>query len=184
MQTRSQGRSIQQHAPHQQQLHQQQQQYPQHTQHEQEQYQSRRPNYPQATTTTTTTQSVPTSPSSSLFNSSSSISSMSSITAPSAATTDSSPTMYQQQPPQQSQPFISAPLPSPSTNQPATYFASLAPQQPPSQRRQDNRFVGQRGGDGGIPETAPFLHDFNLVAEAAKRAQMACLARDLGDVGL
>jgi len=35
-----------------------------------------------------------------------------------------------------------------------------------------------------MPETAPFLRDFNLVAEAAKRAQVACLTRDLGDVGL
>jgi hypothetical protein len=35
-----------------------------------------------------------------------------------------------------------------------------------------------------VPETAPFLNDFNLVAEAAKRAQMACLSRDLGDIGL
>ncbi|KAF2774230.1 hypothetical protein EJ03DRAFT_346857 [Teratosphaeria nubilosa] len=32
--------------------------------------------------------------------------------------------------------------------------------------------------------TTPNGRDFNLVAEAAKRAQMACLARDLGDVGL
>lgn len=45
--------------------------------------------------------------------------------------------------------------------------------------------MGQRGGgSGGAPETAPFLQDFSLVAEAAKRAQMACLARDLGEVGL
>lgn len=45
--------------------------------------------------------------------------------------------------------------------------------------------MGQRGGgSGAAPETAPFLQDFNLVAEAAKRAQMACLERDLGDVGL
>jgi hypothetical protein len=36
---------------------------------------------------------------------------------------------------------------------------------------------------GGAPETAPFLKDFNLVAEAAKRAQMACLTRDFGDIG-
>ncbi|KAI7137568.1 hypothetical protein KC317_g13404, partial [Hortaea werneckii] len=40
-------------------------------------------------------------------------------------------------------------------------------------------YVGQRGNEGGVPETAPFLQDFNLVAEAAKRAQMACLERDL-----
>lgn len=45
-------------------------------------------------------------------------------------------------------------------------------------------YVGQRGSEGGVPETAPFLQDFNLVAEAAKRAQMACLERDLGECGL
>jgi len=44
--------------------------------------------------------------------------------------------------------------------------------------------MGQRGDGSGAPETAPFLRDFSLIAEAAKRAQMACLARDLGDVGL
>ncbi|ESZ91675.1 hypothetical protein SBOR_7932 [Sclerotinia borealis F-4128] len=30
-------------------------------------------------------------------------------------------------------------------------------------------------------ETSPFLKDLTLVAEAAKRAQMACLMRDLDD---
>ncbi|KAF5874993.1 uncharacterized protein Bfra_003446 [Botrytis fragariae] len=33
-------------------------------------------------------------------------------------------------------------------------------------------------------ETSPFLKDFNLVAEAAKRAQMACLMRDMEGCGL
>ncbi|TGO35829.1 hypothetical protein BHYA_0145g00310 [Botrytis hyacinthi] len=33
-------------------------------------------------------------------------------------------------------------------------------------------------------ETSPFLKDFNLVAEAAKRAQMACLMRDMESCGL
>ena len=36
----------------------------------------------------------------------------------------------------------------------------------------------------GSPETASFLNNLNLVAEAAKRAQMACLMRDFGDVEL
>lgn len=31
---------------------------------------------------------------------------------------------------------------------------------------------------------SPFVKDFNLVAEAAKRAQLACLTRDLEGVGL
>ena len=75
------------------------------------------------------------------------------------------------------------------------YFGSLAQpqQQSTSQQAQrrpqdgqalSNHYMGQRADGGGAPETAPFLKDFNLVAEAAKRAQMACLARDLGDVGL
>ncbi|RDW82083.1 hypothetical protein BP6252_03195 [Coleophoma cylindrospora] len=37
---------------------------------------------------------------------------------------------------------------------------------------------------GGQQATSPFLRDFNLVAEAAKRAQMACLMRDMEAVGL
>lgn len=32
--------------------------------------------------------------------------------------------------------------------------------------------------------SAPFLRDFSLLAEAAKRAQMACLMRDMEAVGL
>ncbi|KAH9826039.1 hypothetical protein Tdes44962_MAKER03822 [Teratosphaeria destructans] len=92
----------------------------------------------------------------------------------------------------QQTPF-SAPLPSPSTQQqPASYFGSLAhtshpqslPRIPAGQQHQTPGYTGQRGAGGGVPETQPFLQDFNLVAEAAKRAQMACLARDLGDVGL
>lgn len=43
-------------------------------------------------------------------------------------------------------------------------------QSPPVQQRRD--------------ETSPFLRDFNLVAEAAKRAQMACLMRDLEGVAI
>ncbi|CAN8106354.1 unnamed protein product [Discula destructiva] len=34
------------------------------------------------------------------------------------------------------------------------------------------------------PSTDPFLKDFTLVAEAAKRAQMAVMIRDLENVGL
>ncbi|KAH8911792.1 hypothetical protein BR93DRAFT_973383 [Coniochaeta sp. PMI_546] len=33
------------------------------------------------------------------------------------------------------------------------------------------------------PSTDPFLRDFTLVAEAAKRAQMAVLVRDLENIG-
>lgn len=39
-------------------------------------------------------------------------------------------------------------------------------------------------GLGGPTATAPFLQDFNLVAEAAKRAQMSIVMRDLESVTL
>lgn len=42
----------------------------------------------------------------------------------------------------------------------------------------------QINGMGGPTATAPFLQDFNLVAEAAKRAQMAVVMRDLESVTL
>ncbi|KAL4897386.1 hypothetical protein BDV59DRAFT_170496 [Aspergillus ambiguus] len=39
-------------------------------------------------------------------------------------------------------------------------------------------------GGGGPTATAPFLRDFSLVAEAAKRAQMSIMMRDLESVTL
>ncbi|KAL1297498.1 hypothetical protein AAFC00_005017 [Neodothiora populina] len=58
-------------------------------------------------------------------------------------------------------------------------FQSL-PQQP--QQQAFPGYQGQRGGHGGgVPETAPYLQGFNLLAEAAKRAEMAVLMRDLGE---
>ncbi|PTB74634.1 hypothetical protein M440DRAFT_6034 [Trichoderma longibrachiatum ATCC 18648] len=35
-----------------------------------------------------------------------------------------------------------------------------------------------------VPSTEPFLKDFTLVAEAAKRAQAAVMMRDFADMGL
>jgi hypothetical protein len=53
------------------------------------------------------------------------------------------------------------------------------------QQQQQQHFFGQdqRSGSsgGGMAETAPYLQGFNLLAEAAKRAEMACLMRDLED---
>jgi len=57
-------------------------------------------------------------------------------------------------------------------------------QVPRSQQPGANLYQGQKGDGGGTPDTAPFLQDFNLLAEAAKRAQMAVLMRDMGDVEL
>ena len=142
-----------------------------------------------------------------------------------------------------SSPFVSAPLPSPTTGLPPQHFsfppmrAGAATLQPPMspaywtetsllQRQQGSQLQEQAMNvDRGQPESeetemtdasqqcqqrAPiqsprqavpqqqqqqqqqqlgdpsgsFLRDFNLVAEAAKRAQVACLMRDLGDVAL
>ena len=149
------------------------------------QSQNQRPSYPH-----NVPQSAPTSPSGSMFQSTSSLASISSIN-----TTNSQrpSTMLRTQ----QDGLASAPLPSPSSSQPNAYFGTLAQQPPtshPSQQQQQRMpqqqqtvagtYLGQRGDGGGAPETTPFLKDFNLVAEAAKRAQMACIARDLGEMGL
>ncbi|MCJ1224550.1 hypothetical protein MMC12_001195 [Toensbergia leucococca] len=89
-----------------------------------------------------------------------------------------------------------APLPSPSTNQPLQYFppksqhrhrTSLSHPQPP-QSQQQGRISTEsemaRGGADDSTTVTPFLRDLNLVAEAAKRAQMAVLMRDMGEVAL
>ncbi|MCJ1483174.1 hypothetical protein MMC06_003341 [Schaereria dolodes] len=106
------------------------------------------------------------------------------------------------------------PLPSPSTNQSNQYFAPSQPHQrwasgpqtqpasyaPPhassstaqaqhAQHAQqeapgDRGHDGRRGGANDPTASTPFLRDFTLVAEAAKRAQMAVLMRDMGEVSL
>ncbi|EME48819.1 hypothetical protein DOTSEDRAFT_67763 [Dothistroma septosporum NZE10] len=124
-----------------------------------------RPPYPQAQPTTS-------SAASSAFPSASSLASLSSLNAP-------------------NMPTQSAPLPSPAVHQPNSYFGSIAAPTSPSTQQQRisqqqqmlSPYVGQRNG-GGAPETAPLLQDFSLIAEAAKRAQIATLSRDLGDIGL
>ncbi|QSZ32832.1 hypothetical protein DSL72_002412 [Monilinia vaccinii-corymbosi] len=60
--------------------------------------------------------------------------------------------------------------PSSATSSGPTSAPQLPAQQPQRSSSQD--------------ETSPFLRDFNLVAEAAKRAQMACLMRDMEGCGL
>ncbi|KAF7874132.1 hypothetical protein EAF04_002804 [Stromatinia cepivora] len=64
---------------------------------------------------------------------------------------------------------------SPSTSSSSSSGPTSAPQ-PTAQQ------VPQRSSSQD--ETNPFLKDFNLVAEAAKRAQMACLMRDMEGCGL
>lgn len=139
-----------------------------------------RPPYPSVST-----ENAPSNTQSVFQSSSSSLSSISSISSPGGAP----------QPPALRFNGMQAPMPSPSNMQPqpqpASYFGSLSSQSSqgyPAQQRipdQAPQYAGQRGGEaGGAPETAPFLKDFSLVAEAAKRAQMACLERDLGECGL
>ncbi|KAI9709821.1 MAG: hypothetical protein M1812_007613 [Candelaria pacifica] len=102
---------------------------------------------------------------------------------------------------------MAAPLSSPSTDQPNQYFTSASSytSHPPPRERdpqlannQIERSQGhsssleaqqpqqsqQAGGSRGSAATTPFLRDFNLVAEAAKRAQMAVIMRDLDGVSL
>jgi hypothetical protein len=141
---------------------------------------SQRPSYPQVSS-----DSSQSSNQSSAFNSSSSLNFT--PTSSAASSTPSSVNMQQQA-------FSSAPMPSPSCSQRQNYFGSMSAQGPTShpelQASQQHRtsvsqqHVGQRGNGNGLPETAPFLQDFNLVAEAAKRAQTACLMRDFGDMEL
>merc|ERR1712080_205480 len=138
---------------------------------------NQRPSYPQVVS-----DNSPTSAPSSVFSSSHSVST--SRASPSAPSSIDMP----------QQTFASAPLPSPNHSQRENYFGSLSAQGPTSHPEQQlgqqhrapasQQHVGQRGNGAGAPETAPFLQDFNLVAEAAKRAQMACLMRDFGEVEL
>ncbi|KAF7594924.1 hypothetical protein BBP40_007960 [Aspergillus hancockii] len=52
------------------------------------------------------------------------------------------------------------------------------------QQQQSESYPHQVSGSGGPTATAPFLRDFSLVAEAAKRAQMSVVMRDLEAVTL
>jgi len=93
---------------------------------------------------------------------------------------------------------MEAPLSSPSLSQPSQYFqgapstsasqASSYTSQPAASANQaqtpnQQQTQTQRGVSDG-DTVSPFLRDFNLVAEAAKRAQMAVLMRDMEAVGL
>jgi hypothetical protein len=93
----------------------------------------------------------------------------------------------------------SAPMPSPSANRPQQqqqgFFGSLndqqqaqqqqQPQMPPLQRHPTFEYQPNRDGAGQTAaETANFLNQTALLAEAAKRAQMACVMRDLDGMEL
>ncbi|KAB8232567.1 uncharacterized protein BDW43DRAFT_106674 [Aspergillus alliaceus] len=85
----------------------------------------------------------------------------------------------------------------PHTQQPTTEYShqqyqlsesSTGPQQQFQQQSQSHQqaeaYPHQASGSGGPTATAPFLRDFSLVAEAAKRAQMSVVMRDLEAVTL
>ena len=146
---------------------------------------NQRPAYPQTSSSSSSSSadSTPTSTPSSAFNNSSNF-------AYTTRSNGSSSTPAAANMPQQM--FTSAPMPSPSVVQRQSYFGSTSAQGPTSHPEQQSsqqhrtsvcqQHLGQRGGGHGAPETAPFLQDFNLVAEAAKRAQTACFIRDFDEM--
>ncbi|CAG8888744.1 unnamed protein product [Penicillium egyptiacum] len=68
----------------------------------------------------------------------------------------------------------------PAANTHALLPTNAAPAPVPT----SDTYPHQINGLGGPTATAPFLQDFNLVAEAAKRAQMGIVMRDLESVTL
>ena len=101
---------------------------------------------------------------------------------------------------QQQQP--SCPLPSPTTSQQSQFFGSIHPQmnqqrdhrqqqalqqsqQQQGQQGSNYQYNPDRNGSGATEqETNTHLNQYSLIAEAAKRAQMAVLTRDLNGVDL
>jgi len=92
-------------------------------------------------------------------------------------------------------------LPSPSGNDPRSFWAQghsqvaishdFSMMQATQAHKQPSNCAPAAGqvpqdgkGTGGPTATAPFLRDFNLVAEAAKRAQMSIVVRDLESISL
>ncbi|KNG80047.1 hypothetical protein ANOM_011829 [Aspergillus nomiae NRRL 13137] len=61
---------------------------------------------------------------------------------------------------------------------------SQLPEASGQQQNAMESYPHQVSGSGGPTATAPFLRDFSLVAEAAKRAQMSVMMRDLEAVTL
>lgn len=60
----------------------------------------------------------------------------------------------------------------------------LRSEPPPATQPATKYYPHQVDSPGGPTATAPFLQDFNLVAEAAKRAQMSIVMRDLEGISL
>lgn len=91
-------------------------------------------------------------------------------------------------------PASSAPVPAAPSQPPQNFFGSLngqpqahqaQPEMPPMQRYRSFEFQPNRDGAGRTAgETQSFLNQTALLAEAAKRAQMACVMRDLDSMEL
>ncbi|CAL5867966.1 uncharacterized protein PFLUO_LOCUS2189 [Penicillium psychrofluorescens] len=71
-------------------------------------------------------------------------------------------------------------VPAPGNAQPVPPSGAALVPQPGT----DHYYAHPMNGVGGPTATAPFLQDFSLVAEAAKRAQMSIVMRDLESVTL
>ncbi|KAL8898898.1 MAG: hypothetical protein Q9192_001845 [Flavoplaca navasiana] len=81
----------------------------------------------------------------------------------------------------------SAPLPSPPTNQPSQYFLQQAQSRnplAPTSQPQPSSSQQKHGPAQGVQDSSMANEDFCLIAEAAKRAQVAVVMRDLGEVTL
>ncbi|KAF4448745.1 thiol methyltransferase [Fusarium austroafricanum] len=63
---------------------------------------------------------------------------------------------------------------------PSSATSNSSAQQSPSVQMAPQPAPAQSNG----PSTGPFLQDFTLIAEAAKRAQMAIMIRDFEECGL
>ncbi len=102
---------------------------------------------------------------------------------PSRYFNQASPATSKPQQPQQPQQYS---LPNAAQSQIAFQPAQSSQQQLQPQPQPPPPYSPPRRGtvDGGPSATSPFLRDFNLVAEAAKRAELAVLMRDLDAVAL
>ncbi|OQE15249.1 hypothetical protein PENSTE_c029G03416 [Penicillium steckii] len=93
-------------------------------------------------------------------------------------------TMSQTQPLPQSFSNPAQPTSIPFPPQGNTSESLPRPDAPPATEQAAEVYPNEGNGLGGPTATAPFLQDFSLVAEAAKRAQMSIVMRDLESVTL
>ncbi len=82
----------------------------------------------------------------------------------------------------------SAPLPSPTVHHSSFSFPSIQSRSTDSQASSTSSIQSQQQSTQqpvqNYQSSTPYLKDFNLVATAAKKAQMAVLMRDLDEVAI